>query len=152
MVDYAGLKYVQIDAGRIGGITIAKDVADYAAAEGVTYVNHTQRFRCDSTAPICVPLIVVKTATSSPAQFQSRQRPGACAEFVGFDAEPLEHVDVKIAQWRRAVDIEGQVLTVLEATASDKDREVLRGVTAAVTEVAAQEDAGAIEQAVAVFL
>ena len=41
MVDYAGLKYVQIDAGRIGGITIAKDVADYAAAKGVTYVNHT---------------------------------------------------------------------------------------------------------------
>ncbi len=41
MIDYAGLKYVQIDAGRIGGITIAKDVADYAAAKGVTYVNHT---------------------------------------------------------------------------------------------------------------
>ena len=41
MVDYAGLKYVQIDAGRIGGITIAKDVADYAAAKGVIYVNHT---------------------------------------------------------------------------------------------------------------
>ncbi len=41
MVDYAGLKYVQIDAGRIGGITIAKDIADYAAAKGVTYVNHT---------------------------------------------------------------------------------------------------------------
>ncbi len=41
MIDYAGLKYVQIDAGRIGGITISKDVADYAAARGVTYVNHT---------------------------------------------------------------------------------------------------------------
>ena len=41
MVDYAGLKYVQIDAGRIGGITIAKDVADYAASKGVLYVNHT---------------------------------------------------------------------------------------------------------------
>jgi L-alanine-DL-glutamate epimerase-like enolase superfamily enzyme len=41
MIDYAGLKYVQIDAGRIGGITISKDVADYAAAKGVNYVNHT---------------------------------------------------------------------------------------------------------------
>lgn len=41
MIDWAGLKYVQIDAGRIGGITPAKDVADYAAAKGVTYVNHT---------------------------------------------------------------------------------------------------------------
>ena len=41
MIDHAGLKYVQIDAGRIGGISVAKDVADYAAAKGVTYVNHT---------------------------------------------------------------------------------------------------------------
>ncbi|MFO0426608.1 MAG: mandelate racemase/muconate lactonizing enzyme family protein [Planctomyces sp.] len=41
MIDYAGLRYVQIDAGRIGGITISKDVADYASAKGVTYVNHT---------------------------------------------------------------------------------------------------------------
>src|SRR5690606_27554436 len=41
MIDYAGIGFVQIDAGRIGGITVAKDVADYAAAHGVTYVNHT---------------------------------------------------------------------------------------------------------------
>ncbi len=41
MIDHAGLRYVQIDAGRIGGISVAKDVADYAAARGVTYVNHT---------------------------------------------------------------------------------------------------------------
>lgn len=41
MIDYAGLAYVQIDAGRIGGISIAKQVADYASRKGVTYVNHT---------------------------------------------------------------------------------------------------------------
>jgi L-alanine-DL-glutamate epimerase-like enolase superfamily enzyme len=41
MIDHAGVGYVQIDAGRIGGLTIAKRVADYAAAKGVTYVNHT---------------------------------------------------------------------------------------------------------------
>jgi len=41
MIDRAGLGYVQIDAGRIGGITVAKAVADYAAARKVTYVNHT---------------------------------------------------------------------------------------------------------------
>ncbi len=35
------MKYVQIDAGRIGGITVSKEVADYAVARGVTYVNHT---------------------------------------------------------------------------------------------------------------
>lgn len=41
MIDHAGIKFVQIDAGRIGGITISKDVADYAVEKGVTYVNHT---------------------------------------------------------------------------------------------------------------
>jgi L-alanine-DL-glutamate epimerase-like enolase superfamily enzyme len=41
MIDHAGLKYVQIDAGRIGGIAVAKQVADYANGKGVTYVNHT---------------------------------------------------------------------------------------------------------------
>jgi L-alanine-DL-glutamate epimerase-like enolase superfamily enzyme len=41
LIDYAGIGYVQIDAGRIGGISVAKRVADYAHAQGVTYVNHT---------------------------------------------------------------------------------------------------------------
>ena len=41
MIDYAGIGYVQIDAGRIGGISAARRVADYARAKGVTYVNHT---------------------------------------------------------------------------------------------------------------
>src|SRR5262249_28036081 len=41
MIDYAGLGYVQIDAGRIGGISVAKRVADYAHTRGVTYVNHS---------------------------------------------------------------------------------------------------------------
>ena len=41
LVDHAGIGYLQIDAGRIGGISVAKDAADYAAAHGVTYVNHT---------------------------------------------------------------------------------------------------------------
>ena len=41
MIDYAGLGFVQIDAGRIGGITIARQVANYAQAKGVRFVNHT---------------------------------------------------------------------------------------------------------------
>jgi L-alanine-DL-glutamate epimerase-like enolase superfamily enzyme len=41
MIDYAAIGFLQIDAGRIGGITPAKHVADYARAKGVTYVNHT---------------------------------------------------------------------------------------------------------------
>ncbi len=41
MIDCAGLGYIQIDAGRIGGITAAKLVADHARRRGVSYVNHT---------------------------------------------------------------------------------------------------------------
>lgn len=41
MMDYAEVGYIQIDAGRIGGLTSAKRAADYAVAKGVTYVNHT---------------------------------------------------------------------------------------------------------------
>ena len=41
MMEYAGLKFTQIDTGRIGGITIAKKVADLAWQNDITYVNHT---------------------------------------------------------------------------------------------------------------
>lgn len=41
LIDYGKVAYIQIDCGRIGGIGPAKRVADYAAARGVTYVNHT---------------------------------------------------------------------------------------------------------------
>ncbi len=41
MIDHGGIGFVQIDAGRIGGISPSKRVADYARQRGVTYVNHT---------------------------------------------------------------------------------------------------------------
>ncbi len=41
MIDHAGIGYVQIDAGRIGGITSARQVAEYAHARSCHYVNHT---------------------------------------------------------------------------------------------------------------
>jgi L-alanine-DL-glutamate epimerase-like enolase superfamily enzyme len=41
LIDYGRVGYIQIDTGRIGGIGPAKQVADYAAAHGVTFVNHT---------------------------------------------------------------------------------------------------------------
>ena len=41
MMKYGGLSYIQIDTGRIGGITTAKRVADEAATMGIKYVNHT---------------------------------------------------------------------------------------------------------------
>jgi L-alanine-DL-glutamate epimerase-like enolase superfamily enzyme len=41
LLEYADLGYIQIDAGRIGGISEARKVAEAARARGVTYVNHT---------------------------------------------------------------------------------------------------------------
>ena len=41
LIDYGRVGFIQIDCGRIGGIGPAKKIADYAAARGVTYVNHT---------------------------------------------------------------------------------------------------------------
>jgi len=41
LMDYGRVGFIQIDTGRIGGIGPAKRVADYAAAKGVSFVNHT---------------------------------------------------------------------------------------------------------------
>lgn len=41
MIDYGGVGFVQVDTGRIGGITSAKRVFDHAHARGVQFVNHT---------------------------------------------------------------------------------------------------------------
>lgn len=41
LIDYGGIGYVQIDTGRVGGITSAKRVYDHAHTKGVRYVNHT---------------------------------------------------------------------------------------------------------------
>jgi L-alanine-DL-glutamate epimerase-like enolase superfamily enzyme len=41
LIDFGRVGYIQVDCGRIGGIAPAKRVADYAAAKGVTFVNHT---------------------------------------------------------------------------------------------------------------
>ncbi len=41
LIDYGGVGFIQIDTGRIGGIGPAKQVADYAKARGVTFVNHS---------------------------------------------------------------------------------------------------------------
>jgi len=41
LVDHGGVRFVQIDTGRIGGIGPAAEVARYAQSSGVQYVNHT---------------------------------------------------------------------------------------------------------------
>ncbi len=41
LIDFGGVGFIQIDAGRIGGITSAWEIARYAAKSGATYANHT---------------------------------------------------------------------------------------------------------------
>jgi L-alanine-DL-glutamate epimerase-like enolase superfamily enzyme len=41
MLESAAIGFIQIDAGRIGGLTEARRIAAAADARGVTYVNHT---------------------------------------------------------------------------------------------------------------
>lgn len=64
MIEHSGLDYVQVDTGRIGGITAARRVAHHAAARGIQFVNHTftshlalsaslQPYAADASSPLC---------------------------------------------------------------------------------------------------
>ncbi len=53
-LEHAGLSFLQIDAGRIGGITPARRACELAAARGVTYVNHTFKSRLSLAAALHV--------------------------------------------------------------------------------------------------
>jgi L-alanine-DL-glutamate epimerase-like enolase superfamily enzyme len=41
LIEYGNVGFIQIDCGRIGGISAAKRVADYAVERDVKFVNHT---------------------------------------------------------------------------------------------------------------
>lgn len=41
LILFGGVRYIQIDSGRIGGLGPSKQVADFASAKGIPYVNHT---------------------------------------------------------------------------------------------------------------
>jgi L-alanine-DL-glutamate epimerase-like enolase superfamily enzyme len=41
LIDFGEVGYIQVDAGRIGGLSSAYEIARYAQGRGVTYVNHT---------------------------------------------------------------------------------------------------------------
>jgi len=50
----AGLDFIQIDVGRVGGITVAHRIRKLAEARGVTYVNHTFKSHLSVAASIHV--------------------------------------------------------------------------------------------------
>ncbi|HET7559715.1 MAG TPA: mandelate racemase/muconate lactonizing enzyme family protein [Limnochordia bacterium] len=53
LIDAGGIGYVQIDSGRVGGITTSREVALYAAQKGVRYVNHTFTSMLALAASLC---------------------------------------------------------------------------------------------------
>jgi L-alanine-DL-glutamate epimerase-like enolase superfamily enzyme len=53
-IENAGLSFIQIDAGRIGGITPASRVCNLARDRKITYVNHTFKSRLSLAAAIHV--------------------------------------------------------------------------------------------------
>ena len=59
---------------------------------------------------------------------------------------------IQIAQRRRILWIESQVLAVLETAAGQQNRHVLDAVRGGIAQVAAEEDHGAIEQGGAFLL
>ena len=41
LMEYGGVRFIQIDTGRIGGITSAYEAAMFAKDKGISYINHT---------------------------------------------------------------------------------------------------------------
>ena len=72
------------------------------------------------------------------------QSSGAGTELLRFDAQPLEHGHVEVAEGRWVIRVEGQVLAVLQAASSQKDRQIPGGMAARVAQVAAEEDPGSL--------
>ncbi|MEK7767359.1 MAG: enolase C-terminal domain-like protein, partial [bacterium] len=90
LIDHAGLGYVQIDTGRIGGITSAKEVVDYARLKRVTYVNHT------FTSHLAL--------AASLAPYAGLERDELCE--YPFEAKPLA---VELTRERLEPDAEGMI-------------------------------------------
>jgi L-alanine-DL-glutamate epimerase-like enolase superfamily enzyme len=53
-LENAGVNFIQIDAGRIGGITPSRIICEQAQKRGVTYVNHTFKSRLSLAAALHV--------------------------------------------------------------------------------------------------
>ncbi len=119
MMTNAGLDFVQIDVGRIGGITEAKRVADRAHELGIQYVNHTFKSHLSVAASIHVfagieefdlieypagdsPLVLGLTAPTgifrdSEGFVQASDKPGLGVEVnLGAIHEYQRHVKIEI--------------------------------------------------------
>ena len=76
----------------------------------------------------------------------------AAEEGIFFEPDVLQHVHEQI--WQRIVVplVKGEVLSVSEAAAANKNRHVAVVMVRSVSKVAGQQDAGVVEHASALFL
>ena len=65
---------------------------------------------------------------------------------VRFDTHPLEHAHKEIAQRWVVILVEGQMLTMLEASASQQNRHIFDTMPPCVAQVAAEENGRPVEQ------
>ena len=72
LIDVGGIEFIQIDAGRVGGIAPAKIIADYALAKNVTFVNHTFTTHLALVASI-TPFVGVHSAEICEYPFESTE-------------------------------------------------------------------------------
>lgn len=91
LMSYGGIRFIQIDTGRIGGISAASSVAAAAHDRGLTYVNHTftshlalsaslQSFAGDVDATICeYPAAPRRLATAITSNHLELDRNGRIA-------------------------------------------------------------------------
>src|SRR5579872_3274770 len=85
-------------------------------------------------------------ANSATVEFQAGERPGAGTELASLDSQTLQHVHVEIAEWRRVLRVERQVLPVLETAPRYEHGQVLYRMAAGIAQVASQVHSRPLEQ------
>jgi L-alanine-DL-glutamate epimerase-like enolase superfamily enzyme len=94
-LDSAGLSFLQIDAGRIGGITPARTVCALASGRGVTYVNHTFKSKLSLAAALHVFADVEGARYLEYPAAGSRLSEGLASGALDRDADGLARVPEK---------------------------------------------------------
>lgn len=124
MMTNAGLDFVQIDVGRIGGITEAKRVADRARDLGIQYVNHTFKSHLSIAASIHVFAgyeefdLVEYPAGDSPLVLGLTEPTGVFRDSEGFVQAPslpglgveVNHETIRKYQRMVRIEIDGETL------------------------------------------
>lgn len=84
-------------------------------------------------------------------QIQTGQSSRAGSEFFRFNPQALQHRNIQVRSRRWVLQIECQVLAMSESSAGKQPRQILRGMRAGISQVAAEEHHRPVEQAFPLF-